>query len=155
MKKYAYKTFALGGILAGSLIAAPSAFAHGGARYSSDDMSQSYTWSGDAYGGTYSSNGDTYSSSDVPSSDENSFATSNEENPQFSNDSNPAPIPQSDQTALNERLQRDQDTLAQDMRNGASDDQIAEDQRAIDQDQQELDLVAFNGDGTVAVMPGS
>src|SRR5262249_12346724 len=86
-------------------------------------------------------------------SDRNSFAPTNEESPQFSNDSNPAPIP--DQTAMNEQLQRDQDRLAEDMRNGASDEQLAEDRSAIDQDRQALDTVAFNGDGTVTVIPGS
>ncbi|HKA31624.1 MAG TPA: hypothetical protein VKH64_00315 [Candidatus Binatia bacterium] len=141
MKKYGYKTFALGGILAGSLIAAPAAFAHGGRYSSSDDTSESYAWSGDT------------SSRDMQSSDRNSFAPTNEESPQFSNDSNPAPIP--DQTAMNEQLQRDQDRLAEDMRNGASDEQLAEDRSAIDQDRQALDTVAFNGDGTVTVIPGS
>ncbi|HEY1269915.1 MAG TPA: hypothetical protein VGH16_21840 [Candidatus Binatia bacterium] len=128
--------------MAGSLIAAPAAFAHGGRYSSSGDTSQSYAWSGD-----------TYSSPNTFSSD-NGGSFSNE-NPQFSNDSNPAPIPESGQSAMNERLQRDQDKLAEDMRNGASGDQIAEDQRAIEQDRQDLGLVAFNGDGTVIVTPGS
>src|SRR5581483_4919206 len=109
MKKYGYKTFAVGGILAGSLIAAPAAFAHGG-RYSS---------SGDTSQGTFSSdNGRSFS----------------DENPQFSNDSNPAPIPEPDQTAMNDQLQQDQEKLDQDLRSGASNEQIAEDQRAIELD---------------------
>jgi hypothetical protein len=56
---------------------------------------------------------------------------------------------------MHERLNQDRDQLAQDMRNGASDDQIAEDERAIEQDQQALEMVAFNGDGSVVVIPGS
>ncbi len=139
MTKYGYKSW-LGGILAGSLIAAPAAFAHGGAKYSSD-MSQSYAWNDETASPSFNS--------------ENSF-NSNDENPQFSNDSNPAPIRQSDQSAMNERLRRDQDRLDEDMRNGASDEQIAEDRRAIELDQQgSQDSVAFNGDGTVVVIPGS
>ena len=138
MSKYGYKSW-LGGILVGSLIAAPAAFAHGGAKYSSD-TSQSYAWNDETASPSFNT--------------ENSFS-SNDENPQFSNDSNPAPIPQSDQSAMNEQLRRDQDRLDEDMRNGASDQQIAEDQRAIELDQQgSQDSVAFNGDGTVAVRPG-
>ena len=147
MKKYGYKTFALGGILAGSLIAAPSVFAHGGKYLNSGDTSSS---------SSYSWNDETASPSDTYSSDNSGSFSSNEENPQFSNDSNPAPIPESDRTAMNDQLQQDQDKLNQDMSNGASNDQIAEDQRAIELDQQQMqDSVAFNGDGTVTVTPGS
>jgi len=121
MSKYGYKSW-LGGILAGSLIAAPAAFAHGGRYSSSEDMSQSYAWNGD-----------------TTPSDQNSFAPTNEESPQFSNDPNPAPTPQSYpeefQTAIN-RLRQDRDKLQQDLNSGASDDQIAQDQRALMMDQQ-------------------
>jgi hypothetical protein len=135
--KYTYKTFALGGILAGSLIAAPAAFAHGD-RYSSN-TSQSYAWIDD----TYSSSSDRFSSSD-----ENSFQ-SNYETSQMSNDSEP------DQNVLS-RLERDRDKLARDLSSGASDDQIAQDQRAIEIDEQGMhETVAFTGDGTVVVIPGS
>ena len=148
MKKYGYKSFALGGILAGSLIAAPSVFAHGG-RYSNngETSSQAYSWNDE----TASPTGGAYSSDNG-----NSFST-NEENPQSSNDSNPYPNSnESDRTAMNDQLQQDQDKLAEDMRSGASDDQIAEDQRAIELDQQQMqESVAFNGDGTVTVTPGS
>jgi hypothetical protein len=137
MKVYGYKTFALGGILAGSLMATPAAFAHGGARYSSsDDTPQSYGWSGDTYSST----------------NDNSFNT---ENPQFSNDSNPAPTASSNQMAM-DQLERDRQKLEQDMRSGASDQQIAEDQRAIELDQQRIqEGVAFTGEGGVVVTPGS
>jgi hypothetical protein len=141
MKKYDYKTFALGGILAGSLIAAPAALAHGGGYSSSGDTSQSYARSGD-----------TNSSPDTFSSDNGgSFP---KENPQFSNDSNPAPTGQSDQTAMNERLQQDQEKLQQDLRSGASDDQIAEDQRAIEQDQQGMQDSTASRDTGVPMTPG-
>jgi hypothetical protein len=142
MRVYGYKTVALGGILAGSLIAAPAAFAHGGARYSTrDDTSQSYAWSGD-----------TYSSSNTFSTYDNSF---DEENPQFSNDSNPAPTSGSNQMAM-DRLQRDREKLEQDRRSGASDQQIAGDERAIEMDQQRIqEGVAFTGEGGVVVTPGS
>jgi hypothetical protein len=147
MKKYGYKTVALGGILAGSLIAAPSVSAHGGKYLNSGETSsQSYSWNDE----TASPTSDTFSSDNS-----NSFS-SNDENPQFSNDSNPYPNSnESDRTAMHERLNQDRDQLAQDMRNGASDDQIAEDERAIEQDQQALEMVAFNGDGSVVVIPGS
>jgi len=128
MRKYGFKTFALGGIVAGSLIAAPSAFAHGG-KYSNSgetSSSSSYSWNGET--GRSSSETNVY-----PNSERS----------------------QSDQIAMDEQLRRDRDKLAEDMRNGASDEQIAEDQRAIEQDRQELDLIAFNGDGTVVVIPGS
>jgi|GEM_PF-2426217 hypothetical protein len=140
MKKYGYKTFAVGGILAGSLIAAPAAFAHGGRYSSSGDTSQSYAWSGDTSQGTFSSdNGRSFS----------------DENPQFSNDSNPAPIPEPDQTAMNDQLQQDQEKLDQDLRSGASNEQIAEDQRAIELDQQGMQDSMASGETSVIVTPGS
>ncbi|HEY1372994.1 MAG TPA: hypothetical protein VGH50_11035 [Candidatus Binatia bacterium] len=142
MKKYGYKTFAVGGNLAGSLIAAPAAFAHGGRYSSSGDTSQSYAWTG----GTNSSP-DTFSS-------DNGGSFSNE-SPQFSNDSNPAPTGQSDQNAMNDQLQQDQDKLQQDLRSGASNDQIAEDQRAIELDQQGMQDSVASGERDVVVTPGS
>ena len=139
MKLFEYKRIALGSVLAGALVATP-ALAHG-PRYSSDDTSQSYS---------YSWNDDTFSSGQG-----NSF-TSTEESPQSSNDSNPAPTPESNLNAMNDRLQRDRDRLAADLRSGASDGQIAEDQRMIEMDQQGMhETIAFNGDGTVVVIPGS
>ncbi len=139
MKIHGYKTFALGGILAGSLIAAPEAFAQGGRYSSSGDTSRSYAWS-DTSPETFSSDNG------------NSFT---EENPQFSNDSNPAPSERPDRTAMNQQLQQDQDKLQQDLRSGASEEQIAEDLRAIELDRQAMqDTVAFNNDGTVVVRPG-
>src|SRR3954453_6364412 len=141
MIKYGYKAFALGGIVAGSLIASPAVFAHGGRYSSNEDTTQSYAWSGD-----------TYSSNDTQRSDENSFS---DESPQMSNDSDPAPTREPDRTAMNQQLQQDQEKLDQDLRSGASDDQIAQDQRAIELDQQGMhESVAFNGDGTVVVIPG-
>jgi outer membrane murein-binding lipoprotein Lpp len=133
MKLCEYKRIALGSVLAGALVATP-ALAHGPG-YSSDDTSRSYSYS---------------------SNDEGNSFTSNEEHPQMSNDSNPAPTPESDLNAMNDQLQRDRDQLAEDLRTGASDDQIAQDQRAIEMDRQGTqETVAFNGDGTVVVIPGS
>ena len=149
MKKYDCKTFALGGILAGSLIAAPQAFAHGGKYLNSGETSSSssYSWNDE----TASPTRDTFSS------DNGSSFSSNDENPQFSNDSNPYPNSnESNRTAMSEQLERDQGKLNEDMRNGASDDEIVQDQRSIELDQQQMqDRVAFNGDGTVVVIPGS
>lgn len=132
--KYAYKTFALGGILAGSLIAAP-AYAHGDKYSSGGDTSRS---------SSYSWNGDTFSSSD-----EGSSFSLNDESPQSANDSDPESVGM-------DQLHRDRENLARDLSSGASDDQIARDQRAIEMDQRGTqDSVAFNGDGTVVFIPGS
>ncbi|HTM09971.1 MAG TPA: hypothetical protein VL754_16425 [Verrucomicrobiae bacterium] len=130
--KYAYRTFALGGILAGSLIAAP-AYAHGDKYSRGDDTSQSYSW-----------NDDTFSSSD-----EGTSFSMNDESPQSTNDSDPG-------TIANDQLRQDQENLARDMSSGAADDQIARDQRAIEMDQQGAqDSVAFSGEGGVTMGPSS